>query len=173
MTTAMTAKTAYITKSQENAESLAGGIGIIDFIGAFRSGESQRRTKVEKAILLSLHPEWWEPIKKRQKTLEARRTRPKNVELPVRVIVYLTAPASAIVGEFLCSDIIKTERVERLERNSCVPLEQLERYADGGSLYGWTIWDATEWPFRLPLSSVGLEKPPQSWCYINVEETWP
>lgn len=128
---------------------------------------------MEKAILLSLHPEWWEPIKKRKKTLEVRRTRPKNVELPVRVIVYLTAPVSAIVGEFLCSEFIKTERVERLARNSCVPLEQLERYAAGGSLYGWVIWDATEWPFRLPLSSVGLEKPPQSWCYINIEETWP
>ena len=128
---------------------------------------------MEKAILLSLHPEWWEPIKKRQKTLEVRRTRPKNVELPVRVIVYLTAPVSAIVGEFLCSDFIKTERVERLARNSLVPLEQLERYADGGSLYGWTIWDATEWPERLPLSSLGLDRPPQSWCYVEVDETWP
>lgn len=128
---------------------------------------------MEKAVLMSLHPEWWEPILKRQKTLEVRRTMPKNVELPVRVIVYLTAPVRAIVGEFLCSDFIKTKWVQLLEKNSLVPFEQLERYAAGRSLYGWTICDTTEWPFRLPLSSVGLEKPPQSWCYINIEEPWP
>lgn len=128
---------------------------------------------MEKAVLLSLHPEWWEPMKKRQKTLEVRRTRPNNVELPVRVIVYLTAPVSAIVGEFLCSDFVQTSKPERLVRNSCVPLEQLERYADGGSLCGWVIWDVTEWPERMPLSSLGLERPPQSWCYVEVDETWP
>lgn len=128
---------------------------------------------MEKAILLSLHPEWWEPIKKRKKTLEVRKTHPAKVEFPVRVIVYLTDPVSAIVGEFLCSDFIKTKWVHLLEKNSLIPFEKLERYAAGGSLCGWVIWDVTEWQERMPLSSLGMDRPPQSWCYVEVDETWP
>lgn len=128
---------------------------------------------MEKAVLLSLHQEWWELMKTQEKTLEVRRTRPKNVELPVRVIVYVTSPVCAIAGEFLCPHFVMTDRVAGLQRRSRVPLENLEQYAAGGPVYGWVVHDVAAYPKLLPMSSLGLDKPPQSWCYVNVEELWP
>ena len=40
-----------------------------------------------KSVLLSLKPEWWGKIRSHEKTLEIRKSRPMDVELPVRVIV--------------------------------------------------------------------------------------
>lgn len=128
---------------------------------------------IERAILQSVHPQWWDKMKSGEKTLEVRRTRPVNVVLPVRVIVYATAPVCAIVGEYLCPHFIKTNRVAGLQRASRVPLEQLERYANGRSLCGWRVRDLAVYPKPLPLSSLGLEHPPQSWCYVDVEDVWP
>lgn len=43
-----------------------------------------------KAILMSIHPKWCELIFNGQKTIEVRRTSPKQLETPFEVVVYQT-----------------------------------------------------------------------------------
>lgn len=133
------------------------------------------KEKIEKCILLSLKPEWWELIRSGQKTLEIRRTRPVGVELPVRVIVYVTAPQSAVVGEFLCGNIIRNTKANfpNLMRRSLVPLAELEKYADGNDLFAWTVHDPVQYDRPMLLSDLGVDEPPQSWQYVEVSEFWP
>ena len=64
-----------------------------------------------KSVLLSLKPEWWEKIRSHEKTLEIRKSRPMDVELPVRVIVYVTKPVGKIVGEFLSGHFLRRNNV--------------------------------------------------------------
>lgn len=131
--------------------------------------------KTGKAVLISLKPEWWELIRSGKKTLEIRRTRPADVKLPARVIVYATAPVSVVIGEFLCGNIIRNTKsnFHNLTRRSLVSLEDLEQYADGHDLFAWTVYDPVQYDRPMLLSDLGVDCPPQSWQYVEVSEFWP
>lgn len=54
---------------------------------------------------------------------------------------------------------------------SCVPVEDLERYADGKPLYGWIVGEAEAYDTPSPLAEFGMTRPPMSWQYIEIPET--
>lgn len=123
-------------------------------------------------VLLSLHPKWWDAMLCGDKTLEVRKSAPKR-GTPFRVVVYLTAPISKIVGEFICSAIeIGTnaagdgEGIYFYTGDHCVPLPGLHQYAGGKRLYGWCIEDVQPLHEPIPLSFLGMSHPPQSWRYL-------
>ena len=126
-----------------------------------------------KSVLLSLKPEWWEMIRNNEKTLEIRKSRPMDVELPVRVIVYVTKPVGKIVGEFLSAHFLRRSSVGGLAARSRVPLQDLIAYADGGDVFAWTIDDVVEYETPLSLSELGVKRAPQSWMYVEVDDLWP
>lgn len=123
-----------------------------------------------KTVLLSLHPQWWPPMLEEKKTLEIRKTAPQNCEWPVRVIVYLTAPVSAVVGEFLCRGYVKTNMYRHFHERSCVPLSELYAYGAGKPIFGWDIYHPVEYLQRKTLEEYGMKRPPQSWCYCEEAE---
>lgn len=131
--------------------------------------------KIEKCVLLSLKPQWWELIRSGEKTLEIRRTRPTGVVLPVRVIVYVSEPINMIVGEFLSGYFIRNSRSNfpNLPRRSRVPLDELTRYANGNDLFAWDVSDVTEYEQKMSLESMGIKDPPQEWRYMEVDVFWP
>lgn len=53
-----------------------------------------------RAIIISLHPEWWREIRLGAKLLEIRKTRPRG-NGPYTVLVYVTGGVG-VVGEFVC-----------------------------------------------------------------------
>ena len=53
---------------------------------------------------------------------------------------------------------------------SCVPAEDLEKYAGGKSLYGWIVGEAEEYETPSPLAEFGLTRPPMSWQYIEIPD---
>ncbi len=126
-----------------------------------------------KSVLLSLHPKWWELMKIKEKTLEIRKSRPMGVELPVRVIVYVTAPEKKIVGEFLAAHFLRRNSVGGLAARSMVPLQELIAYADGGEVFAWTIDDVVEYETPKALADLGVKRAPQSWTYVEVDDLWP
>lgn len=126
-----------------------------------------------KSVLLSLKPKWWELIKSGEKTLEIRKSRPVGVELPVRVFVYATQPVGKIVGEFLTSHFLRRSSLSGLVRRSMVSLEDLIAYAAGGDVLAWTVDDVVEYERPLELLSLGLDRAPQSWMYVEADEFWP
>lgn len=126
-----------------------------------------------KSVLLSLKSQWWELMKSGEKTLEIRKSRPRDIDLPARVLVYLPKPEGRIVGEFRVGHFVKTDKPSGLERRSMVPLWKLEEYAGGDLLYGWTVDDVVEYDVPQELESIGVEHAPQSWMYVDVPDGWP
>ena len=88
------------------------------------------------------------------------------------VLVYVSG-TGAIQGQFTCPGWIKTNLLEMLVDQSCVPLEDLRAYAKGGSLYGWMVQNPEKFDEPAQLAELGLERPPMSWCYVEIPDPTP
>lgn len=135
------------------------------------------------AVIISLHPEWWEQMKAGKKVLEIRKTRPRG-NGPYTVLVYVTGGVG-IVGEFVCDCFYKLDTVPtiarwalpsqdmgtpyNLEKASCLTRKQLKTYAGDTEkpLWGWHITQLKEYARSISLPEVGIRKAPQSWCYLG------
>ena len=94
---------------------------------------------IMRAVLLSIKPEWWEKILAGEKDLEIRKTAPRAgaggpEPWPLLVLAYVSG-TGAVLGQFLCMGWVKSNCFRYLASRSCVPAEDLEKYAGGKSLY--------------------------------------
>jgi predicted transcriptional regulator len=127
-----------------------------------------------KAVIMSLKPRWWEKMLSGEKTLEIRKTAPAGGAgdenpWPLLVLVYVSGTGE-VRGQFTCHGWIKTNLFNCLAGRSCVPIEDLEKYAAGKSLCGWTVKDPQKYDTPRPLAEFGLERPPMSWQYIEIPD---
>lgn len=143
-----------------------------------------------KMVLISIKPEWCKLIAEGKKTIEVRKTFPKY-DTPFRVLVYCTKGAvlwkkdnsllnGKVVGEFICQGkysvrpralTCESEFVKR----SCVPVGKLVDYVSDKEfpkdhVYGWRFQSFTLYEKPKELREYGLERPPQSWQYIEMAE---
>lgn len=116
-----------------------------------------------KSILMSIKPKWCELIASGKKTIEIRRTAPK--EVPFKVYIYQTKSrdnfiyknykvddirSGKVIGEFICDKVVKYE--EHIEEgglyytlendfNEACQLDnwELHDYGKGKPLYAWHI----------------------------------
>ena len=128
-----------------------------------------------KAVVASVKREWWGKMLAGEKTMEIRKSAPQSKDgrtftWPFTVLVYVSGTGT-IRGKFTCPGWVKTNLLEMLVDQSCVPLENLRAYAKGGSLYGWMIQNAEKFDIPVPLAEVGLTKPPMSWQYVEIPES--
>ena len=121
------------------------------------------------AVLMSMKPEWWEKILAGEKTLEIRKTHPQNerLEWPVTVLVYVSG-TGAVQGQFLCPGEVSYRTMQDLEEMSCVPREDLLKYAKGRRLSGWIVQSPEKFDAPSPLAEFGLDRPPMSWQYVEI-----
>ncbi len=150
---------------------------------------------MNKAVMLSIRPEWCARIAIGEKTVEVRKTRPK-IEPPFKCYIYETKAESeipwvdeeghfiykgrgAVIGEFVCDHVmpifnntllpasIPDELV--LEKLSpCLTDREIKEYLGNRSKgYGWHISDLVIYDTTRPLSDFGLKRPPQSWCCVQ------
>ena len=140
-----------------------------------------------KAVLLSIRPEWVKKILAGEKTLEARKSKPK-LEEPFKVYIYCTNPKNtklwksrrciyvddfsrndfdrcwngSVVGEFICNNITEDaigENCDILCVNGCMGLDQIKSYGGNKKLYGWHISELKVYDTPKPLSQFkGLRK---------------
>lgn len=116
-----------------------------------------------KSILISIHPKWCELIASEKKTIEVRKTAPK--EVPFKAYIYCTkgkaqSRCDKVIGEFVCDRVYKWECKNRLEilesfpiwrasymlfvddlEKTCLTYDDLWDYGNGKPLYGWHISD--------------------------------
>ena len=123
------------------------------------------------AVLMSMKPEWWEKILDGEKTLEIRKTHPQNerLEWPVTVLVYVSG-TGAVQGQFLCPGEVSYRTMQDLEEMSCVPREDLLKYAKGRRLSGWIVQSPEKFDAPSPLAEFGLDRPPMSWQYVEIPD---
>ena len=110
------------------------------------------------AVLMSMKPEWWEKILTGEKTLEIRKSHPQNerLEWPVTVLVYVSG-TGAVQGQFLCPGEVSYRTMQDLEEMSCVPREDLLKYAKGKRLSGWIVRSPEKFDTPSPLAEFGLD----------------
>ena len=93
----------------------------------------------------------------------------------------------SVIGEFVCSDItwgnglnfVVKEDAETTLQGTCLTKDDIYKYIGlerGMSrsdkkteFYRWHISDLVIYDKPKELSEFGLERPPQSWCYVNEE----
>lgn len=82
-----------------------------------------------------------------------------------------------VIGEFICDNIInlfansKFWMDEKAVKQSCLTENQIREYANGQeSIYGWHISDLQIYDKPRKLSEFGLNRAPQSWCYVGVSK---
>lgn len=147
---------------------------------------------MNKAVMLSIKPEWCAKIAIGEKTVEVRKTRPK-IEPPFKCYIYETKAESeipwvdedghfifkgrgAIIGEFICDRIIPFTVLSDGRyipwgdidlKDSCVSEEEFIQYFGVKDGYAWHISDLVIYDAPRPLSDFGLKCPPQSWCYVQ------
>lgn len=119
-----------------------------------------------KAVLISIRPQWCEKIATGKKTIEVRKTAPK--EVPFKAYIYCTKEKydwlyrvdnngrgkaqswhGKVIGEFICDyveDFTPSEYGIRFKRftslhETCLTVAEMREYANGKPLYGWHISD--------------------------------
>lgn len=116
-----------------------------------------------KSVMLSIQPKWVEKIANGEKTIEARKSVPK--EVPFKAYIYETKGATEmpwvdedghfiykgrgqVIGEFICDRIEPLTEYDLLyeghyvEKETRVPIEELLSYKGKNDfLYGWHISD--------------------------------
>ncbi|MDD3662264.1 MAG: hypothetical protein PHT84_00155 [Candidatus Pacebacteria bacterium] len=126
-----------------------------------------------KTVLISIKRNWWELIAEGKKEIEIRKSAPKDIEFPFKVVCYQSG--KGIVGHFVCKCITKSNLYQYFAERSCLTVEELSRYANLSTtrkdqfLYAWVIKKGSAVAYNevYDVKKVGLQRPPQSWCYIS------
>lgn len=119
-----------------------------------------------KSVLISIRPQWCEKIASGKKTIEVRKSAPK--EVPFKAYIYCSygdmktnyylKGRGKVIGEFICDKVDKYEPYvilgayyevngayvkENLRYNSgtCLSYEDMVNYSNGKTIYGWHISD--------------------------------
>ena len=114
-----------------------------------------------KSVLIAIRPQWVEKIASGQKTIEVRKTAPK--EVPFKAYIYCTKEKKQddiiwagvcgdrgkwdgrVIGEFICNNASELDYVyywnNGYEFATCLTYRQVADYGKGKPLYGWHISD--------------------------------
>ena len=114
-----------------------------------------------KSVLIAIRPQWVEKIAQGIKTIEVRKTAPK--EVPFKAYIYCTKEKKQddiiwagifgdrgkwngrVIGEFICNNASELDYVyywnNGYEFATCLTYRQVADYGKGKTLYGWHISD--------------------------------
>lgn len=150
---------------------------------------------MSRAVMQSIRPKWCELIASGRKTLEVRKTRPK-LDPPFVCYIYCTKGGEAVwtkhyerdgylngkvIGEFVCDriDDIMISCTDPNMRGIPFPgtgmsdREIMDYLGNGKTGYGWhiselVIYDQPRELHEFTVDGVThMERPPQSWCYVE------
>ena len=129
-------------------------------------------------IMQSIHKIMASQIFDGTKTLELRKSKPGAVVYPIKVYLYESknmGGSGMVVGEYTLKNEPSSYLFDHRDRlmnilsqNSCVDPESILKYQQGkGTIYAWRPSNATKYENPIQLSEFGMERPPQSWCYLK------
>ena len=116
-----------------------------------------------KSVLIAIRPQWVEKIASGEKTIEVRKSAPK--EVPFKAYIYCTKEKKQddiiwagifgdrgkwngrVIGEFICNNASELDYVyywnNGYEFATCLTYRQVADYGKGKTLYGWHISNLT------------------------------
>lgn len=116
-----------------------------------------------KSVLISIKPKWVEKIASGKKTIEVRKTAPK--EVPFKAYIYCTygndrenymlGSRGKVIGEFICDKVYSIKNqgnsfvvvneeqgvTNKIARQSCLEYDDMFSYLGNKDGYGWHISD--------------------------------
>lgn len=139
-----------------------------------------------KKVLISISAKWCELIFNGQKTIEVRKSFPKQLETPFEVLVYLPKKdcpvnigcGGKVIGSFVCDKVYKIvpdgeyysngyDIDDDMLSETCLGRGYLTGYGLGYTLYGWHITSPKLFDKPRELSEFGIARAPMSWCYVE------
>lgn len=124
-------------------------------------------------ILLSVRPPFSGQILSREKGWELRKNAPR-IPKGEHVTLWLYESGKdgerAIIGKcrmvsYVCICYMPFGRaLNLLIKDACVTEEHIRAYLP---FYAWGLQDPVKLPHAVPLSAIGLTRPPQSWHYLT------
>lgn len=128
-------------------------------------------------VILSIHPKWAKLIYEGKKTVEWRKSYPKEFTNETKVVLYETAPVCKVTGFFTLDCVLfkvsafkEGDILESKIERGCVDIDALKKYQGKSPyLHGWAVYKPSKFDFPKSLEDFGLERPPQSWCYTEVD----
>lgn len=123
-------------------------------------------------ILLSVRRPFSEKILSGEKKWELRKTKPIFRRCgPVTLWFYESGKDGerAIIGKCQLKYLIRMISYipDELIEEACITKERGRSYLP---CYAWHIYDPVRLPHAVPLSDIGLTRPPQSWQYLTDEQ---
>jgi len=128
----------------------------------------------KKAILISINRPHTDRIFNNKKFKEVRKTPPKNIDYPYKAYVYETKSnggVGQVIGEFICNGTVTVSRpiFATMAIASHLRVSELLEYAkESKKLSFMDVSEPIRYKKPLALGEFDLERPPQSWQYINV-----
>ncbi len=142
------------------------------------------------SLIMSIHKQYCDAILSGTKTIELRKSAPSDIKLPFKVYMYETLQKGGcgkLVGEFICSEIIKTDLFSIVNRylnktednllrteyakKICLSLEDIYTYAGNHKfLYLYKIEKYRKYNSPINLSELGLRNAPISWQIYRKEK---
>jgi predicted transcriptional regulator len=123
-------------------------------------------------ILLSIRRPFSGLILSGEKTWELRKTKPFLRRCgPATLWLYESGKDGerAIIGKCQLNYLIRMISYipDELIKDACITKERGRSYLP---CYAWHIYDPVRLPLAVPLSDIGLTRPPQSWKYLTDEQ---
>lgn len=130
-----------------------------------------------KSVLISIRPKWVEKIASGQKTIEVRKSAPK--EVPFKAYIYCTygnpkenyalSKQGKVIGEFICDKVYPIKNrgssfsvadeeqsvTNEIARQSCLYYDDMVSYFGNKDGYGWHISDLKIYDKPKKLSEFG------------------
>lgn len=132
-------------------------------------------------VIISIKPEWVEKIISGEKTIELRKSFPKQVT-PFRCFIYVSqdftnyrgntdevwTSRGKIIGVVNILKDITTHSLGYYKQcgDDCLSNREREDYLGGKVGHGWLLRNVKVYDEPRPLSGFYLDRAPQSWCYV-------
>lgn len=123
-------------------------------------------------IILSIHPKWAELILQNKKKIEVRKRVPKGIRCGDKIYLYSTSPIKKIVGSCVLDGVQTacfTAYDSELE-SACLTRPEYEKYANDNQTQLFLLRDPIRFDVPMELNKLGVERAPQSFCYVKVVE---
>jgi predicted transcriptional regulator len=132
----------------------------------------------KNTIILSIRPQHAAKIFSGLKTVELRRSRPKNLGNGAVALIYITSPTKTLAGAFKVTRVIEKplkDLWKMVQKQAGLTYREFKQYYEGVST-GTAIFFQKVWSFPEPLSLEDLRSelmsflPPQAYRYAKVNE---
>lgn len=126
-----------------------------------------------RSILMTIRARHIRNMRKGRKGWELRKTCPA-IKPPFRVQLCESGSGGKVTAMFVCPEILDVTDLsaERIAKMACITRDEAEGYrANGrGRLYAWKVdrfYDKRPGLWVNHITDYGVNRPPQSWCYVK------